>query len=671
MDNSDRFKKTYITECYDLLAEMEESLLNLDIEASDNEALNAIFRCAHSIKGGSGAFGFDYITNFTHELEALLDSMREGRVKPSREIVDTLLKATDIVSLMVHSAEDGVRPSEGLGDDIKERLLQFASGDLASTDSEQSAYGLYPMEQQPDSSQEQRMWQINFIPAPSLFCTGNEPLFILRELEWLGEARVSVNTEKVPDLLQLDPGQCYLEWTIELNTVQPEKTIREVFDFVSDHCVLHLKQRDLVSEGVVNMPASTAASTVAAKNTETRSSQNSSIRVDLEKIDRLVNIVGELVITEAMIKAQSNDLPLEQHIGLMRGIDELSQHTRELQEAVMGVRMLPVKTIFSRMPRIVHDLAEQLGKHIKLVTFGENTEVDKTVLDQISDPLMHMIRNSCDHGIESPEVRKSNGKPAEGTIHLSAKHRGGRIVIEIADDGAGIDRERVLRKAQEKNLLPMDAKLSDEQVDQLIFMAGLSTAEKLSNVSGRGVGMDVVKRNIEGMGGEVYVSNNPGTGLLFTISLPLTLAILDGMIVRAGNEYYIVPIADIIATLRPKAELIRHLEGHNDVIDVRGEFISMIYLHHIFDIKGAQKDPSRALVVLLESNRQKIGLVVDELIGQQQVVIKNLEANAGSVEGISGATILGDGRVALILEINQLAKMHPESPIDLSLEQTI
>jgi two-component system chemotaxis sensor kinase CheA len=375
-------------------------------------------------------------------------------------------------------------------------------------------------------------------------------------------------------------------------------------------------------------------------------------------------MVGELVITEAMIKAQMRDLPSEKFAGLMRGVDELSQHTRELQEAVMAVRMQPVKSIFSRMPRIVRDLSAQLGKDIVLEMVGENTEVDKTVIEQLGDPLTHMIRNSADHGIEKPEIRLQQDKPARGTIRLSAMHQGGRIILEIRDDGAGVNRPKVLAKAREKGLIAADAVLSDEECDNLIFMAGFSTADVVSNVSGRGVGMDVVRRNIENLEGTVRVKTEPGKGSVFTVSLPLTLAILDGMIVRVGSENYIIPITSIIETLRPKRDEVRHVEGASDVINVRGAFIPLIYLHEIFHIRDAQTDPSKALVVLVESGQDKLGVVVDELIGQQQVVIKSLEANADPIKGVSGATILGDGHVSLILEISQLKElaMHLTPP---------
>ncbi|MFO0389007.1 MAG: chemotaxis protein CheA [Alphaproteobacteria bacterium] len=661
MADLDQFKHVYITECFELLADMEERLLGLNIEAADNEALNAIFRCAHSIKGGSGAFGLDYITNFTHVLEALLDSMREGKVTPSREVVDTLLKATDIVTQMIHAAKDGVCPPPELGADIKSQLEQFAGGEIKSTKS------ATPPESETEidgRDTNQRVWRIDFAPHEQLFSTGNEPLLILRELAQLGKTEITPYTARVPEIAYLNATLCHICWSIQLTTDKPESSIREVFEFVNDCCDLKIE----AEPATLSISATTAAvpqrsvKLAPAEDAAARVTQTTSIRVDLDKVDRLVNMVGELVITEAMLRAQTRDFAVEKYAGLMRGVDELSQHTRELQEAVMGIRMQPVKTIFSRMPRIVRDISAQLGKDIRLVTSGEKTEVDKTVIEQLSDPLMHMIRNSCDHGIETPDIRTNTGKPAQGVIYLSATHRGGRIIIEIRDDGAGVNRERVLAKAKEKGLIAQDATPANDEIDNMIFMAGFSTAEKVTNVSGRGVGMDVVKRNIEGMGGSVRVTNNPGKGSLFTVSLPLTLAILDGMIVRVGTENYIIPITSIIETLRPKSDDVRPVEGHSDVINVRGEFVSVIYLHRIFNITDAQDDPSKALVVLVESGHQKMGLVVDELISQQQVVIKSLEANADPVRGISGATILGDGRVSLILEINDLAKMIPQEP---------
>lgn len=655
MSGLDQFKQTYITECFELLVDMEERLLALDTTCADREALNAIFRCAHSIKGGAGAFGFDFITHFTHVLEALLDAMREERIPVSRAAVDLLLKAADVVTQMIEAARDGTRPPEGLGDTIRQQLEALASGQ-AVADMAAAPTTSHPVA----AAEEKHTWRIDFAPHESLFASGNEPLLILRELSRLGEAAIQANLGQVPPLQELVPTHCYLRWTIQLTTEKNEAVIRDVFEFVSDHCDLTLAPQQ-PSAPTAKLDAGQPPA--SPDDGHARTTQTTSIRVDLEKVDRLVNMVGELVITEAMLHAQTRELPPERFAGLLRGIDELSQHTRELQEAVMAVRMQPVKSIFSRMPRIVRDIAAQLGKDIHLLSEGEQTEVDKTVIEQLADPLMHMIRNSCDHGIELPEVRTQLGKPAQGTIHLRAHHRGGRIIIDIRDDGAGINRARVLAKAREKNLITTDTDPSPEEIDQLVFLPGFSTAEQVTNVSGRGVGMDVVKRNIEHMGGTVSVVNQPGLGTHFSVSLPLTLAILDGMIVRVGAERYIVPITSIIETLRPRADAVHAVEGHHDVINVRGEFVPLIYLYRLFDVADAIDDPSRALTVLVEAGQKKIGLVVDELIGQQQVVIKSLDTNAERVRGISGATILGDGQVSLILEINDLQPNASPPPV--------
>ncbi|MBN8531638.1 MAG: chemotaxis protein CheA [Alphaproteobacteria bacterium] len=642
MNDLDRFRSIYITECFELLAEMESLLLELDIDAAEPEQLNAIFRCAHSIKGGSGAFGLTEIMQFTHVLEALLDAMREGRVAPCRDAVDTLLQSVDIVTRMVQAAQENESPPAGLGADILERLQAFC-GKKTAVETSRAA---------PHAEGEMRAYTIAFTPHPSLFATGNEPLLLLRELGRLGEMRLKVHTGGLPSLARMDPEQCYLSWRIELRTKKSPSAIREVFEFVEDACELSIEE---IASAATKQERKETIAAPAEETPVSKAPATTSIRVDVEKVDRLVNMVGELVITEAMLRSQLRDLPVDRYAELLRGVDELSHHMRELQEVVMSVRMQPVKSIFSRMPRIVRDISGQLGKDIRLVTSGEATEVDKTVIEQLGDPLTHMIRNSVDHGIETPEVRLAAGKPAQGTIHLSADNRGGMILLEIRDDGAGINRPKVLAKAVEKGLVQGDgSQLTPEEIDHLIFLPGFSTAEKVSNISGRGVGMDVVKRNIESLGGTVRIVNQPGQGSAFVVALPLTLAILDGMIVRVGAENYIIPITSILETLRPGADEVRRVEGRSDVINVRGEFMPVVYLWRIFGVAEAEKDAGRALVVLVETRHGRMGIVVDELIGQQQVVIKSLSANADPVKGVSGATILGDGRVSLILEVNDI-----------------
>lgn len=666
-DEMERFKETYITESYELLEDMEERLIGLDENNPSNEDLNAIFRCAHSIKGSSGVFGFDRVMKFTHILEELLDAMREGRINAPREVIDALLASVDIVRQMILAAQNKTEAEAGIEDAVAEQLKQVVGGssDIESDDDSGAS------EQEED---EISILSISFKPKENIFLSGNEPLLIIRELQTLGELGVTTEIEEMPEFNKLNPEFCYISWQFDLETEKTIDDVKEVFEFVEDECDLEItkiagfaKPPSENDEKTEEIPAENAAATAPPAGVENAAEEQAaaapvvtSIRVDVDKVDRLVNMVGELVITQAMIVAQSGSISFEENPVLVQGINTLSQHTRELQEAVMAVRMQPVKSVFSRMPRIVRDLSLQLDKDIKLEMQGEATELDKTVIEQLSDPLTHMIRNSVDHGIDTPENRKKEGKPGQGTIKLSAEHSGGKIVIKIEDDGRGVNREKVLQKAIDKGLFQQGVELSDREIDQIIFMPGFSTAEVVSDVSGRGVGMDVVKRNIEALGGTIDIVNNPGNGSVFLVKLPLTLAILDGMIIRVGNEKYIIPIGSIIETLKPKKEEVQKIAGANDLINVRGDFVSILYLHKVFNVKGAVEDPSKALVVVVENGMDKFGIVVDELIGQQQVVIKSLEENSDAIPGISAATILGDGKVSLILDIARLESLMHE-----------
>ncbi len=647
-DELQQFKATYINECLELLASMEESLMQLDENNASSEELNAIFRCAHSIKGGAGAFGFTSIASFTHILEALLDQLREGKIAASRLVIDTLLKSKDIVLTMVMTARDDGELAAGYGDDIAAQLAEICNMPQPASKAETAK----------PASGTNTGYTIHFVPHPAMIAHGSDPLLLLRELRRLGMCTISTDAMRIPLLDSFNYEHSYLGWDITIITDKPKSALEEVFEFVDGECELTITS-DAVEETAEPTPAAIIEPIAPTQQggKEPAIQATNSIRVDIDKVDRLINMVGEIVIIQAMLSMQTRDLAAQEHIELVGGITELNTHTRELQAAVMAIRMQPVKSIFSRMPRLVRDLSSQLGKNIRLEMEGENTEVDKTIIEQLSDPLTHMIRNSIDHGLEMPDQRVANGKLAQGTIHLAASHRGGRIVIEITDDGAGINRERVLAKAKEKGLVAQDAQMTPEEIDQLIFAPGFSTAETVTSISGRGVGMDVVKRNIEGIGGTVTVTNTPGKGAHFTTSLPLTLAILDGMIVRVNTECYIIPIANIIETLRPKPEEVRDIADGQSVINVRGNFVPVLYLHPLFSIPGAVRDASKALVVLVENGHEQIGLVVDELVGQQQVVIKTLEDNADPVAGVSGATILGDGKVSLILDIAGLRRM--------------
>jgi two-component system chemotaxis sensor kinase CheA len=494
----------------------------------------------------------------------------------------------------------------------------------------------------------------------------------------------------VPALDDIDPEAAYLRWTIELETPSAIDAVRDVFEFASDDCDLEIVDLspppaepavseepaqetpvETVEEAVetaAELPAEAAAAPVAeeaapaadaaapapAKNLQVHAKdgaaaatpQVSSIRVDLDKLEKVVNLVGEIVISQAMLTEHLGGLTTDKFGGLIKGIEELSQHTRSLQDSVMAMRAQPVKSVFQRMPRLVREVAAATGKKVRLVLQGEETEIDKTVIEQLYDPLVHMMRNSVDHGVETPEERVAAGKSAEGTVRLSAGHAGGRIIIEISDDGKGINRERVFQKAVSKGLIPADLSLTENQIDDLIFLPGLSTADQVSNISGRGVGMDVVRSNIQRMGGRVSIKSTPGQGSVFTLALPLTLAVLDGMNVR------VIPLANIIESLRPTAKDVRSLPGDGDVLLIRGEYVPLVYVGRLFGIANAAADASKSLVVLVEAGPgDKVGLVLDEIVGQQQVVIKSLESNYQALPGLSGATILGNGRVALILDV--------------------
>ena len=689
-----RFKATYFEECSELLASAEETIARLQ-EGSDTpeDDLNALFRCVHSIKGGGGAFAFEDLVHFAHVFETSMDALRSGRAQLTPHVGDILVRGNDVLGDFVRAAQEGTTLPADHGAEVKAQLAAIITGESPAV-----APAAAPVSAPaPALESGFATWTIRLKPAAGMLRTGNDPLLMIRELASLGDMDVAADQTKLPPLAEMDAQNAYLSWTFTLVTDKGRGAIEDVFEFVAgDSADVVIEQTGAVvdtSEGdgwglfaplppsaaavavaqpaVEAVPAATASFTAASPQQPHAPQQapktgeagaggihTSSIRVDLDRVDRLVNMVGELVITQAMLGQQASGFSIESHPELVQGLQELSHHTRELQESVMAIRAQPIKALFSRAPRLVRDLSSKLNKQAKLVMSGENTEVDKTVIEQLSDPLTHLIRNSLDHGIETPEERIAVGKPAEGTIHLGAEHRSGRVVIQVSDDGKGIDRKRVLEKAIEKGLVERGAQLTDEQIDQMIFAPGFSTAAQVSDVSGRGVGMDVVRRNIQDVGGRVVVQSTPGEGSRFILSLPLTLAVMDGMLVAVGNERYVLPLTNIVESLRPTAQQARTLVNVGDVLTLRGDYIRLIRLYDLFGIKNAITDSTRGLVVVVETEGgDRIGLLVDELLGQQQVVIKSLDSNYRPVEGISAATILGDGRVALILDVGALRIM--------------
>lgn len=666
-DELAQFRRTFFEECTELLADLEERLGALVVFSPDVESLNAIFRAVHSVKAGAGAFGYTVLVGFAHRFEALLDRLRDGKAELDDRTLVSLVAAADVFSALIDLARQGEAPADDFGADVAEELSVLLGSEPVA----------HPVAASVGSTAEgplaEKIYRIVFRPNAELFRHANEPLYLIRELKTLGALAVDCDLTRLPSFEAFNVDDSYLGWTMTLRSDCSPDAIAEVFEFVDDECELTIEETAAISAKLaeaapVVATSSKATVTVASSRSEGKPSESkpadktgsiSSIRVDLYRVDRLVNMVGELVIAQAMLAQQFIESRDHDDPAAHQGFEHLAGLTRELQECVMAIRMQPVKSVFSRMPRLVRDVGHKTGKDVRLEMAGEQTEVDKTVIEELADPLTHMIRNAVDHGIEDAATRLAAGKPAEGIIRLSAQHAGSNILIHVEDDGAGLDRDRLLAKAVEKGIVPANVKLSGEEVDELIFSPGFSTAAAVTDVSGRGVGMDVVRRNVQALGGRVQVTSVAGKGTRFTLVIPLTLAVLDGMVVAVGWEKYILPLTSIVESFRPGRGQIRVIPGGGEVVSIRGEFVRLIHLARVFGVTEAIVDPCQGLVVLIElANGSKLGVVVDELIGQQQVVIKSLQDNYDPVSGISGATILGNGRVALIVDIEELTRLH-------------
>jgi two-component system chemotaxis sensor kinase CheA len=658
-----QFHDAFFDESFEALDTMEAALLKLNIGAPDTETVNTIFRVAHSIKGGSATFGFAEVASFTHTCETMLDELRGNRMQVTRYIVDLLLKSVDIMREMLRAVQhkspiDAQRVAD----------VQF---DLELAIAQKTAPGAAAVLQAaietptPQPAKTAHRWRIHFRPYPQLFVHGNDPLRMLRELADLGDLSVVVAAQNLPALRELDPESCYFAWDLTVDTDATREVIDQVFDWAEGDCELGIHDEN----AAIAPPAVKAAPVVEPKPAETPRpaaepaeapkqglGDGSSIRVSTEKVDELMNTVGELVITQSMLTQLGTRLTGPLSDQLRAGLAQLERNVRELQESVMRVRMLPISFVFSRFPRMVRDLSQRLGKQVELKLIGDQTELDKTVLEKIGDPLVHLVRNSIDHGIELPQARVAAGKPAAGVISLEAYHKGGNIVVEVCDDGGGLQRDRILAKARERNLVGPNEVLTDEQICHLIFMPGFSTAEHATDISGRGVGMDVVRRNIKELGGSIEVSSTGGRGSRFVITLPLTLAIVDGQSVAVGSETYIVPLIAIIESLQLKPGGVNRIAGHQEVFWFRDGYVPVVRLHEVFGVKSRATELHEGLIMVVEGDGRRAGLFVDDLLGQQQVVIKSLEANFRRVDGVSGATILGDGAVALILDVPGLIR---------------
>jgi two-component system chemotaxis sensor kinase CheA len=701
-----QFRQIYLQESAEHVESMEARLLALRSAPDDVETLNAIFRSAHSIKGGAGSFGLTNLVHFTHALESLLDRLRSLEMAATAEVISLLLQSVDVLRALLIAGEGGNMPEQA-----QELLEQFEALIAAEPRPEEEATGQTPATRVQDSLRPAEGWvagqaltlyQVEFRPHREMFSSGTNPIMLLRNLAALGTVSVcQLHAEDLPALAELDPSQCYLSWTVELASTHAEAELREVFEFVEHLAEITVRRLDqplqpekglalhrdsasgsrlevvpaVVAERAELADRRTAEErrTAEARRTAdagkgakkpSAAAESSSIRVATEKVDRLIDLVGELVIAQVMTAQMVDDFEPSCLPKLREAVAAMERSTRELHERVMAVRMMPVGTLFQRYARVVYDIAQSTGKQIRLETQGEETEIDKSMLELLGDPLTHLIRNAADHGIESPAVRVAARKPEEGLIHMRAFHRAGRIVIEISDDGAGIDTVRVRAKAVERGLIPAEAELSEDQLRMLIFEPGFSTRDAVSDLSGRGVGMDVVKRNVQQLSGTVGLASELGSGSTVSIELPLTLAILEGLLVRVGDRTLVLPLLVVVEAVAPSMNKILRVAEQGEVIVIREESIPVLRLCRFLGIEGGVVDPGaesaedRSLVVVVEAGRKKIGLAVDELLGQQQVVVKSLEKNLHKVEGLMGATILGDGRVAPIIDVTALAELN-------------
>lgn len=714
-----QFYDMFFDEAEELLTDMEQLLLGVDIEQPNIDDLNAIFRAAHSIKGGAGTFGcFEHLADTTHLLENVLDSIRKNELQLRKEMIDIFLEAKDVLTEQLMAYRNEGEPDQQAYDRICQQLRELAleangaapqpsetserqSNIHAGVDAEASVAPADPTTDAVFDSASSSSAVSNDATSdqsnPSKPESGSTAEHVLRvTLKALSESDAkALESEMAIMGSVLDKQTQGDALTLHLSTTASADDIEAVCCFIvnanqidvqlvssDDPAGQRAVQNDVVPTATddtavadaapVNTtrsdpapvsqtdetPASAPVKNPAAKTSKQPASAavNSTLRVGVEKVDQIINLVGELVITQAMLVQTVQGMDPVLHDRLVNGVEHLERNARDLQEAVMSIRMMPMDYVFSRFPRVVRESASAMDKRIRLVTHGQATELDKSLIERIIDPLTHLVRNSIDHGIEKPEDRIRSGKEPEGVLTLSAQHSGGHIVIQVSDDGAGLNRERILAKAMAQGF-PVNENTADDELWQLIFAPGFSTAEKVTAISGRGVGMDVVRRNIQGMGGHIHLSSVAGKGTVTRIILPLTLAILDGMSVRTGDETFILPLSNVMESLQPEQDQVRQISDTERVLHVRGEYLPLIALHDVFDISGAETDITNAIAVILKAEEQRFALLVDHLVGQHQVVVKNLESNYRKIPGISAATILGDGSVALIVDVFALMRL--------------
>lgn len=670
------FRETFFVEAAEHLDAMEAALLQLDSAHDDRELLNTIFRAAHTIKGGSGTFGMQAVAHFTHVVENLLDRLREGGLVVTEHLIELLFSSLDIMQGLIASERDGSAPPENL-DAVLAALEQIHAPAISVVQPEVASSA--PAQK---SAKADALYEVEFQPSIDFFRSGQDPLLLVRELAELGTIETTVlSTQRLPELGSLDPEECHVGWKLHLRTDAGRSAIEDIFAFVDQNSQIKIGELASAPGGNAAPAAATPATNsqpaeaspsqavapvvqVPANPTEKKpagrasaSGESETVRVDRRRLDELINQIGELVIGVSMVEREVLAVNNGNESSAMM---QLGKIVRDLQELSLSLRMVPIGATFQKMARVVHDISRKLGKQIDFVTEGDDTELDKSVVDKIGDPLIHMVRNAADHGIELPEVRTAAGKSPMGRVTLRAFQQGGNIFIELTDDGKGLNRQAIMSKAVERGIIAEGETLSDADICNLIFQPGFSTAKEITDISGRGVGMDVVRRNVEELQGSVQVRSSEGQGSTMTVRLPLTLAILDGLLVQVRSEVYVIPLLSVVESISLEPNEIRMLVSAGEVIMLRGEVIPVISLGTLLQSDTSMETAQKRLLVIVEDQGRRLALIVDELLGQQQVVIKNLEANFRKVPGVAGATILGDGCVALILDICGIASLHME-----------
>ncbi|QTM02301.1 chemotaxis protein CheA [Brachyspira hyodysenteriae] len=716
MFDSDEFISIFLSEANEIVEGLENDLVLLEDNKSDEDLLNKIFRSAHTLKSSAGTVGFTIMSELNHVAENLLEKVRSGKLDVTPQMITVLLEFLDTVKLMLQNIVDGKSETEGVTniDSLKAKIKAIADGNDVSTAAATPKASPEPKKEEPAkeeakteekkedtktespaSSGGENSFHIEMGFKATIFDNGIDPLMFLNDLRAIGTiSNLRIECNSLPTILNLeDPYVCYTQFSLDFETNAPEEQVQNIFLFVIDDNDINIinTKADIKDDEEANKPAeskkeepakeeakeNTAAKTeekpaetsaaaskpAAAPKAGTKVQAPSTVRVDTRKLDSLMNLIGELVIAQSRIMQLTQSLDIDN--GLKEAVSSMDRTSRQIQEEVMNIRMMPIGPIFTQFHRYVRDLNLELNKEVKLVLKGETTEIDKNMLEQLSDPLKHIIRNSMDHGIEkTKEERIARGKPEYGTITMSAAHQEGHVVIEVSNDGNGLNKEKIFNKAVEKGLLSRDGKYSDIEIYRTIFSPGLSTAEKITDISGRGVGMDVVRANVEKMKGKIEIKSTEGQGSTFIIKLPLTLAIIEGITFALGKQIYIMPLISIIEQIKVKNEQVKPFEGKGEMIKIRDEYLPLIRLHKVFEIDTQVDNIDDGIVVVVEAGYRKCAIFVDELLDQQQVVIKSLDSAFSKHAGIAGGTILGDGRIALIIDIQGLVNMSLQGKIN-------